>query len=223
MPILTLQDKNDTERNNVIIEPETPNGKWVLCLHGGFGTPDIFKDISGLRDILPNHYLCFADADDTTNNLWRSGNLDKLDVEYLTNLLYEFTGAYDLSYENGGVIGVSNGAMMGLRLLSVIDEMGIGYMVGVSGTYNAIEKFDFKGRVLLINSIHDTIVPYMGNASNRSVDETIEIVKDSALMTEIILLNEKVENGNNFDYHKWEEIKILYPALDMRIQEFAGL
>lgn len=223
MPVLTLQDKNNTDRNNIIIEPQTPNGKWLLCLHGGFGTPDLFKDVTGLRNILPNHYLCFADADDTTNNLWRSNNLDKLDVEYLINLLYEFTSAYNLSYENGGVIGVSNGAMMGLRLLSVIDEMGIGYMISVSGTYNAIEKFDFKGRVLFINSVHDRVVPYMGSALYKSVDETIEVVKDSALITETVMLNEKVENDNNFDYHKWEEIKMLYPDLDMRIQEFVGM
>lgn len=218
---LAITDANGTVRNNKIYEPTSPNGKWILAQHGGGGTPANFQANAQLETLFPFHHICYADADDTIGNLWRSNSDDKTDVRFLIDLLDEFLKQYDLEYYEGGVIGVSNGAMMGGRLLSVLDEMGVDYLVMVSGTYNAPEVFDFGGRILAINHRLDTIVPYLGNENNSPVFEEIEAMKQSASVFEQVLINNEVIEPD-FNYHLWAEIKQVYPNFDQRLQEFVG-
>ena len=219
---LALTDANGTVRNNKVYEPTSPNGKGILALHGGLGSPLNFQTTSQLDTLFPFHTICYADADDTINNLWRSNQADLTDVRFLTDLIDEFCKQHDIAYSDMGVIGISNGTMMAGRLLSVLDEMGIEYMVGVSGTYNAPETFDFCGRILMINSYHDAVVPYLGDANNTPVQETIETMKSSAIVFEQVLDRTEVSDPD-FNYHAWAEIKQIYPNLDQRIQQFVGV
>lgn len=228
MPILTLKDANGVHRNNIIFEPVSPNGRWIIAIHGGYSSPEQMRTSTALELLFSNHYICYAEADkilpDGNGNLvyrgWRSNGNDKTDVRFLNDLTDEFTKQYNLSYENGGIIGPSNGGMIGSRLAAVLDEMGIGFLVMISSTYTSPETFDFKGRVLMINSINDKIVPYKGNAIYKSVEESITYIRESAVLCESVILNDKVSDEANFNYHTWDEIRSLYPNLEQRIVDF---
>ncbi|MDA0780685.1 MAG: hypothetical protein PQ612_06085 [Rickettsiales bacterium] len=229
MSILTLQDANGVNRENVIVEPVNPNGKWILSLHGGYGSPDQMKATTALQTLFPEHYICFAQGDkilaDANGNLvhrgWRLKDEEKVDNRFLSDLLEEFLKQYGLSYKNGGIISASNGAMAAMRLLSHIDEMSVDFLVSVSGTYNSPEDFDFTGRILTINHQLDSIVPYSGSAIYEALDVTIEKFKDSAEVLESILLNKKLQDPNS-TYHTWDELKSIYPNFDQRLKLFVG-
>lgn len=225
---MIITDANGQDRENVVIEPTNPNGRWICAIHGGYGSPDQMRVTTQLEVLFPNHHILFPKGDailpDGQGGFalgWRLKDEEKIDNRFLADSLEQFLKAYDLSYKDGCVLGVSNGAMAGMRLLSHIDEMNINSFVGISGTYNSPETFDFKGRVLMINHSLDTIVPKNGNATYNSVTETLESMFQTCEVVETVNIIKSVSDPD-YKYHNWDELNAIYPLAE-RIQFFVGI
>lgn len=228
MPILTVTDANGNDRDNVVIVPISPNGKWINAIHGGYGSPDQMRVTTQLEVLFPNHHILLSKGDailpDGNGGFalgWRLKDQEKIDNRYLADTLEQFLKQYGLLYKDGGVLGVSNGDMAGRRLLSHIDEMNVGWFVGVSGTYNSPETFDYKGRALLINHKFDKVVPMNGSAAYTSVIDANNIVEDSVEEFEMVSLSKLVADPD-YNYHSWDEINAIY-NLEQRIVDFIGV
>lgn len=228
MPTQTIIDANGQGRDNLVVEPASPNGKWICAIHGGYGSPDQMRVTTQLEVSFPNHHILFPKGDailpDGQGGFalgWRLKDEEKIDNRFLADSLEQFLKTHGLAYKDGCVLGISNGAMAGMRLLSHIDEMGVGSLVAISGTYNSPETFDYKGRALLINHKLDKIVPRNGNAAYNSVTGTIEVIDSSVKEFELVSLKTGVADPD-YKYHSWDELDAIYP-LGERIQFFVGI
>jgi len=210
MPIYQSHDGVET-RDNSIDEPTNPDGTWKVLLHGGYGNPFDFRLTSDIHTLFPNSYIFSLSAAVNDNRLWDADNTQK-DLDHLESLINALMALYGLNYSNGALIGISNGGMMALRL---VNRLNFSKVVSVSGTYNAPEDFTYTGKVLLINSIRDKIIPYAGNASNNSIADSLTAIGQTATVQNEALLGVKLGSF----YHSWDEIKEL-TDLNNKIEVF---
>ena len=211
MPVY-LENDGIQWRQNAVDEPSNPDGTWLVALHGGYGNPFGFRITDKLYESFPNSHILHGSANDS--KLWDYKNTT-LDVDYLESMCNKFVALYDLNYSDGFVIGVSQGAMMALRLAN---RLPFNCVVSVSGTYNSPEAFTYGGKVLMVNSLQDRVIPYAGNINNTSVVDTVIEAKKTATVQEIKI--DSQYSNDAFYHHTWGEIEALHTSLKQDIIDF---
>jgi poly(3-hydroxybutyrate) depolymerase len=210
-------------RTNELTTPPSHDGKLKVCVHGGGGNPLSMKAELDMETLFPNSPVLYVSSDTTNvaDNLWRIQDINHRDTMYLAAILHHVSYSLGISYSQTQLIGVSMGAMAALRAANLLHKLKLNSVVAISGTLQdpVTDSFDYKERVLMVNSTKDTKVTFFENGTYNSVVSTQQKISGVVDVFETVEIAEE-SSTVGFLYHTLAEIKLLYPNFNNRIKEF---
>ena len=202
-------------RTNILTIPTTPDNSLIVALPGGGGSPASLQTATQLEAIFPNKHILYVAPDTSIGSLWRLLDTAQADFHYLNGLINAIASQYNIPFASISLFGVSMGAMMALRVANILDEVPFKGVICISGTYQSPENYDAKTKVLMVNNINDTTVPFDGGGAYNSVSSAYKVIAKSLEVFSPVLIGK-----SNTDNHGYTAIKATYPALEAKIQEF---
>jgi len=162
----------------------------VLDFHGGLGTPNGARRISGLDPVADRHGFIVV-YPRGLNRHWNDGRnatlANEADVHFVTALIDKLERDYSIDTSRVDAAGISNGGIFSLRLAC---ELGgrIAAVASVAGSMAAPIaphcRPPWPVSVLMINGLQDPLVPYGGGivaANTEQAGPVLSVAQSIAL------------------------------------------
>lgn len=142
----------------------------VVCLHGGTGSGSLFRTALDIGTTIGQEVILIfptATENGSGDTTWNSNNPAPTfnntdDVTYLSNLINNLITTGKVDTNNIWIIGHSNGAMMGYRLIIELPTVFKGLIAFAGDVMVTPNTNLFTGKILHVHGELDTNVPLAG-------------------------------------------------------------
>ena len=166
----------------------------VLDFHGGLGTPNGARRISGL-DVVADRHGFIVVYPQGLNRHWNDGRNPTLateaDVHFVVALIDKLERDYSIDASRVDAAGISNGGIFTLRLACELDGR-IAAVASVAGSMAAPIAPHCRPHspvsVLMINGLEDPLVPYSGGMVGEHTQQAgpvLSVTQSIALWTSL--------------------------------------